>query len=187
MPNLSDYDPAVKYGANLDVNVDLADIRDANNNELLELDTVASAVNYVQIANSAAGNAPAFTVAGDDTNVSLQLSPKGTGIVLIGDQGSVLAVQAAGGILAVTMNTQRGVITVPALDIKAASAVIIDLTNSRISGTSLILVSIANTSNATGTPFIRNVDNGAGSATIRIEGAGIAVVNQAIDVNFLVY
>ena len=186
MPNLSDYDPAVKYGANLDVNVDLADIRDANNNELLELDTVASAVNYVQIANSAAGNAPALTVAGDDTNVSLQLNPKGTGIVLIGDQGSVLAVQATGA-LAVTMNTQRGVITVPALDIKAASAVVIDLTNSRISGTSLILVSIANTSNATGTPFIRNVDNGAGSATIRIEGAGIAVVNQAIDVNFLVY
>ena len=58
MPNLSDYTPVIKYGGNLDITVDLNDIRDINNNELLELDTVASAVNYVRLANSATGNPP---------------------------------------------------------------------------------------------------------------------------------
>lgn len=81
--NLSDYDPALKQGANLDVNVDLADIRDANNNELIELDTVASAVNFISIDNAATGDGPTISAKGDDTNVPFYLTSKGTGSVTI--------------------------------------------------------------------------------------------------------
>lgn len=76
---LSDFDPAVKYGADIDVNVDLNDFVDADGNELLELDTVASAVNYVRLANAAASSNPTISAQGDDTNVSLTVDLKGTG------------------------------------------------------------------------------------------------------------
>ncbi|CAB4133502.1 hypothetical protein UFOVP250_213, partial [uncultured Caudovirales phage] len=41
----------------------------------------ANAVNYASITGSAAGAAPAFSVAGTDTNIDLALTPKGTGRV----------------------------------------------------------------------------------------------------------
>jgi len=186
MPNLSDYNPAVKYGSNLDVNVDLADIRDANGNELLELDTVASAVNYVQIANAATGNAPAFTAAGDDTNVALQLSPAGTASVLVGAQGTASPAQAAGGVLSATISAQRGRITVPLLGIAAGSAVFIDLTNTLIAPSRFFFAGISSNAATAGSAFIHRATPGAGSATIEIRGQGAAIVNGALDVDFIV-
>lgn len=186
MPNLSDYNPAVKYGANLDVNVDLADIRDANNNELLELDTVASAVNYVRIANSATGSAPELSAQGDDTNVNLQLTRKGTAIVFVGDSNTSSPSAGAGGILAATLNTQRGRITVPRVDILQGSVVVIDLTNSAIAPNRFVIASIGDNAATTGTPYIRRVTSGAGSATIVVSNSGAAVVNGALDVQFIV-
>lgn len=59
---------------------DLADLDDANGNEQLEFDTVASAVNYVRLANAATGNGPTFSAQGGDTNVGMNLSTKGTGV-----------------------------------------------------------------------------------------------------------
>ena len=92
---LSDYDPALKAGAEIDVVVDLNDIKDGNGNELIEFDTVASAVNYVRIANAITGTAPQITAQGDDTNIGLILSPAGTGSVIVastGATGTVLTV-----------------------------------------------------------------------------------------------
>jgi hypothetical protein len=56
-------------------------LRDSNLNELVDFAQVASAVNYVQFTNSATGNAPTISAAGDNTNVSLTLEGKGTGVV----------------------------------------------------------------------------------------------------------
>lgn len=61
---------------------DLGFIADANGNELIIMDTVASAVNEITIANAAAGNAPTITASGE-TNVSLNLVPKGSGTVQV--------------------------------------------------------------------------------------------------------
>jgi hypothetical protein len=44
----------------------------------------ASAVNYLQATGSAAGSAPAFSVAGSDTNIDLALTSKGTGVIQFG-------------------------------------------------------------------------------------------------------
>lgn len=77
------YDPAIMYGAQHNFTVDLGDVLDANENEILEFDAVNSAVNFVRIANSAAGNAIDITAQGDDTNVGLDIDGKGTGVVSV--------------------------------------------------------------------------------------------------------
>ena len=61
---------------------DLGFIADTNGNELIIMDTVASAVNEITVANAATGSAPTITASGE-TNVSLNLVPKGTGTVQV--------------------------------------------------------------------------------------------------------
>jgi hypothetical protein len=54
-------------------------ILDANGNELLLLTATASAVNELTYANAATGGSPTFTASGGDTDISINLVPKGTG------------------------------------------------------------------------------------------------------------
>src|SRR5210317_627261 len=56
-------------------------IADANGNELILLQTTTSAVNELEITNSATGNAVQIATTGDDTNIDLVISPKGSGVV----------------------------------------------------------------------------------------------------------
>ena len=61
-------------------------IYDANDNEQLILTPVTSAVNYVDISNSATNNPPIIKALGDDANIDLRLEPKGTGkLIIYGD------------------------------------------------------------------------------------------------------
>ena len=60
------------------------DLRDANGNELIKTAAVASAVSEVSFTNAATGN-PARIHATGETNVSLQIEPKGSGTVLMTD------------------------------------------------------------------------------------------------------
>jgi hypothetical protein len=54
-------------------------IADANQNELVDFTATGSAVNHVGITNAATGNGPTIEAAGDDTNIDLNVSGKGTG------------------------------------------------------------------------------------------------------------
>jgi len=54
-------------------------IDDANGNELLISSPAASAVNEVTVANAAANGTPQFSASGEDTNIDLHLTGKGTG------------------------------------------------------------------------------------------------------------
>ena len=56
-------------------------IADANGNELILLQTTASAVNELEITNAATGNAVQIATSGGDTNIDLKLAPKGSGVV----------------------------------------------------------------------------------------------------------
>ena len=59
-------------------------IEDANGNELVKFPgTVASAINEITISNAATGNGPIISTTGDDTNVDLTVSAKGSGSVVI--------------------------------------------------------------------------------------------------------
>lgn len=58
-------------------------IGDQNGNEYLKFATTASAVNELSITNAATGNRPVIGPTGGDTNIGLDISPKGTGQLFI--------------------------------------------------------------------------------------------------------
>ena len=65
----------------MSVQLDLGEILDANNNEILEFDAVASATSFARIANSVGTNPVVFSAQGDQANIGLAFAPKATGTV----------------------------------------------------------------------------------------------------------
>ena len=53
--------------------------------ELIKFSETASAVNEITITNSATGNNPEISASGDDTNIGLSLTTKGTGLIKFND------------------------------------------------------------------------------------------------------
>jgi|TARA_A100000172_G_scaffold35442_1_gene21548 hypothetical protein len=92
----SDYSP--QLSANLDANgkniaIDTATgIIDESGNEQITFTTTGSAVNEFTVANAATGNAPAISATGGDTNIDLNLTPKGTGRATFNGQGKIQSV-----------------------------------------------------------------------------------------------
>ena len=82
-------DTSPQLGGNLDTNShnilidDAHFIGDENGNEQIIFQTTASAVNQLDVTNAATGNAPEISATGGDTNISLKLTPKGSGQVLL--------------------------------------------------------------------------------------------------------
>lgn len=56
-------------------------LTDDNANEWIEQGSAGSAVNQVKITNAATGTAPIISANGDDSNIGLTLTPKGTGAI----------------------------------------------------------------------------------------------------------
>jgi hypothetical protein len=84
--------PVVQSGSTVKVSVanltagrtvQMTGINDANNNPLFKFTSTASAVNEVTYANAAAGGSPSFSATGSDTNISIALTPKGSGRILV--------------------------------------------------------------------------------------------------------
>ena len=78
-------------GASLSLtqNIDVADtkaIRDGNDNELIKFSQTASAVNEITVKNAATGSGPEIQASGGDSNIDVELVPKGTGAVTNGTQ-----------------------------------------------------------------------------------------------------
>jgi hypothetical protein len=67
-------------------------ILDQNSNEQIKFSTTGSAVNEFTVANAATGNAPALSVTGGDTNIDLNLTPKGIGRATFNGQGKIQSV-----------------------------------------------------------------------------------------------
>jgi len=84
-------DTTPQLGGNLDTNShnigidDAHGILDENNNEQLIFQTTGSAVNYLEITNSATSNNPSLSATGGDTNVGIEISTKGTGAIKFND------------------------------------------------------------------------------------------------------
>ena len=82
-------DTSPQLGGNLDTNSHniLIDndhfIADENGNEQIIFNTTSSAVNQFEVTNSATGNSPELSATGGDTNISLKITPKGSGQVLL--------------------------------------------------------------------------------------------------------
>jgi len=68
-------------------------IDDDSGNEQIKFSKTASAVNEITLANAATGNNPNFTASGGDTNVGINLTPKGTGAVTFNGTGKIQQVK----------------------------------------------------------------------------------------------
>ncbi len=92
----SDFSP--QLSADLDANgknitIDTATgIIDENGNQQITFSTTGSAVNEFTVANAATSNPPALSVTGGDTNIDMNLTPKGVGRVTFNGQGKIESV-----------------------------------------------------------------------------------------------
>ena len=77
-------------------------VADANGNENLVWGTTGSAVNEFKIANAATGSGPTLTSQGGDDNVDINITPKGTGNVVLA--GDTVAVGDSGAAATLTSN-----------------------------------------------------------------------------------
>lgn len=71
----------LSVSSHIDVNDGSTDIRDSSNNELVSFSKTTSAVNELTIGNAATTGAPYVQATGDDSNIDVNLIPKGTGEV----------------------------------------------------------------------------------------------------------
>ena len=92
----SDYSP--QLSANLDTNgnniiIDSTkSILDENSNEQLTFATAGTAVNEFTLTNAATGNTPEVSATGGDTNIGINITPKGIGRVAFNGQGKIESV-----------------------------------------------------------------------------------------------
>lgn len=155
-------------------------LADSNGNEVVKTATTTSAVNEVTVTNAATGNAPSLAATGGDTNVDLQLTSKGTGIVVVGDTGTATA--AAG---AATLSKQSGIITSEALTTAAAAAYTLTLTNTKIADTDKVFASVQNGTNTQGIPVVGTVTPSAGSVVIKVHNLHASeALNGTIKISF---
>jgi hypothetical protein len=91
-------DPSPYLAANLSTNsknilfTNATGIIDSNSNPQITFTTTASATNGVTLANAATGNNPNISATGSDTNVGLNLTPKGTGRVTANGNAKVFGI-----------------------------------------------------------------------------------------------
>ena len=82
-------DTSPQLGGDLDTNSnnilidDAHGIQDDSGNEFIVFQKTSSAVNQFDITNAATGNSPELSATGGDTNISLKITPKGSGQVLL--------------------------------------------------------------------------------------------------------
>jgi hypothetical protein len=65
----------------------ITSLNDTNDNELLKVTATTSAVNELTLTNAATGNTPSLSATGNDTNIGLNLSSKGTGEIQLNGAG----------------------------------------------------------------------------------------------------
>ena len=92
----SDFSP--QLSADLDTNAqniiidNTKAILDESSNEQIKFSTTGSAVNEFTVANAATGNAPNLSATGGDTNIDLNITPKGYGRATFNGQGKIQSV-----------------------------------------------------------------------------------------------
>lgn len=185
-------DTTPQLGGNLDANgqnilIDSGNfIGDENGNEQVVFVTVASAVNHLQVTNAATGNHPGLAAVGANTDLDIDITPKGTGevhlngpVVYSGNldvNGNSIVSKSAGDI-AITPDTTGDIILDgqkwPQADGEAGQTLITDgagqLTYQHVGG------QIFTTTTSNATPFvIASAAIAANSAVmVHVEGIGI--------------
>ena len=113
----NDYNPTLS--AVLDTNGndividDAGAIEDDSNNPYIRFQKTASAVNFIDVTNQATGSPPDVAAVGTDTNIDLNLTPKGVGRVTFNGGGKIqqVAEKVTNGAVAFTGTIDFDVIT----------------------------------------------------------------------------
>lgn len=105
--------------------------------------------------------------------------------VAVGDPSVTKTASATAG--AATLNTPSGVVTSESVSTAASGTYTLTLTNSCIAATDIILASVGNGTNTTGTPSVGPVTPAAGSATIVISNDSTAAAfNGTLKISFVI-
>lgn len=95
---IASVDTATVRSTGLQFNIASPYIGDSSNNELISFTTTASAVNQINITNAATLTNPVISAVGNDVNIGITLTPKGTGRTNIGQlalDGTTITTTAA--------------------------------------------------------------------------------------------
>jgi hypothetical protein len=150
-------------------------IDDANGNEEIKFTATASAVNELTVANAATGNAPEISSTGDDTNIDIKITPKGTGKVVLdgikypntdGSSGQVLSTDGSGNLSFTTIessptNVQSSFVLATNKSTTIRNAVSISKITGEVGAYSVLNtfpVSTIQTVTTTNTSFYRSLD-----------------------------
>lgn len=142
-------------------------MNDASGNEVIKTAGVSSAVNEVTVTNAATGSAPSLAASGGDTNIGLQLSAKGTGIVAVGDSGTA-SCTGTGATSTATLSKQVNRLTTASLTTAAGATHTITLTNTKVTANSVFSLEVSRAGATAGIPYITKVTPGAGTVDIEI-------------------
>jgi len=89
----SDYSPTLSGILDTNGNDIIIDdtgaLEDDSNNEYIKFAKTATAVNEITVTNAAASGTPNISATGDDTNIDLNLTPKGLGKVTLNGPGKI--------------------------------------------------------------------------------------------------
>jgi hypothetical protein len=175
-------------------------VEDDSNNEYVKFVKTATAVNEVSITNAAASTGPEISATGDDTNIDLKLTPKGSGNLVFdgikfpnadGTVDQILVTDGAGN-LSFTDNSGgtswQAVITADPANAVAGNGYFCDtsggaftvtLPTSPTLGDEVTLVDYAGTFDTNNLTVGRNSENIQGTAadlTVSVERAGLTLV-----------
>jgi hypothetical protein len=167
-------DTSPQLGANLDTNShnilidDAHFIGDENGNEQIIFQTTASAVNQFDITNAATGNSPELSATGGDTNISLKITPKGSGQVLldgnVGIESGTIDLKNSGSRSKINFYCESGNAHAQALQAAPHSESASNTLTLPSTGGDADLVSVSSTATLTNktltTPVITEIDSG---------------------------
>lgn len=91
-------------------------ILDTSSNELMKFTKVTSAVNEITVSNNSTGNNPIISATGEDTDISIQLVPKGIGTVRVRSGTPYLSFYNTTGGFEVGTVTGSGITASPGVD-----------------------------------------------------------------------
>jgi len=189
-------DTSPQLGGNLDTNShnilidDAHFIGDENGNEQIIFQTTSSAVNQLDVTNAATGNPPEISATGGDTNISLKITPKGSGQVLldgnVGVESGTIDLKNSGSRSKINFYCESGNAHAQALQAAPHSESASNTLTLPSTGGDVNLVSTASTATLTNKTFGDNVSFGDNNITNVGDIAVDSISADGTDINVAV-